>query len=46
MWEVGEYMIDEGCFLSYPCKHYIKLKDSTLKLHNAIHIFKKLQAKG
>jgi hypothetical protein len=49
MWEVGEYMIDEGCFLTYPCKHYIKSKDdygSTLKLHLATDIFKKLQAKG
>lgn len=49
MWEVGEYMIDEGCFLSYPCQHYIKSKNnygSTLKLHHATDIFKKLEAKG
>ncbi len=40
---IGKYWISELCLESYPCKHYVEVKNNTLKVIDSPTIFKMLR---
>jgi hypothetical protein len=44
--KIGEYEISNRCLQSYPCKHYIKLKNGNTKLMSGDKIYRLFKTEG